>query len=81
VGSAERALRSWPAGFTSKAQTYADLFAQPGRQSSEFRGALWRDWFAFDDWSLRDGSGEVTSKASTTTATCRTSPNSETSYA
>ncbi len=47
----ERALRSWPDGFTSKAQTYADLFAQPGWLASEFRRALWREWFAVDDWS------------------------------
>ncbi len=31
MGSAERALRSWPAGFTSKAQTYADLLLIAGQ--------------------------------------------------
>lgn len=46
-----RSLRSWADGFTSKAQTYADLFAQPGWQASEFRRRLWREWFAADDWA------------------------------
>ncbi|HTO00069.1 MAG TPA: hypothetical protein VL068_05280, partial [Microthrixaceae bacterium] len=46
-----RELRSWADGYTSKAQTYADLFAQPGWQASEFRRALWREWFTVDDWS------------------------------
>lgn len=41
----------WNLGYTSPAQTYADLFAQPGRQASEFRRALWRAWFSIDDWS------------------------------
>lgn len=47
----ERSLRSWAEGYTSRAQTYADLFAQPGWQASEFRRALWREWFAVDDWA------------------------------
>lgn len=46
-----RAMRAWSEGYTSKAQTYADLFAQPGWQASEFRRALWREWFAADDWA------------------------------
>lgn len=46
-----RELRAWASGFTSRAQTYADLFAQPGWQASEFRRALWRAWFAVDDWA------------------------------
>lgn len=46
-----RALRVWTDGYTSEAQTYADLFAQPGWQASEFRRALWRKWFAVDDWA------------------------------
>lgn len=54
-----RALRSWADGYTSKAQTYADLFAQPGWQASEFRRELWREWFAVDDWAR----SEVTSRA------------------
>jgi len=44
-------LATWNDGYTSKAQTYADLFAQPGWQASEFRRALWRAWFAVDDWA------------------------------
>lgn len=44
-------LTAWNDGFTSRAQTYADLFAQPGWQASEFRRALWRAWFSVDDWS------------------------------
>lgn len=47
-------LASWHDGFTSPAQTYADLFAQPGWQASEFRRALWRRWFTVDDWSRAD---------------------------
>ena len=48
------AERSWTTGYTSLAQTYADLFAQPGWQASEFRRALWRKHFDVDDWSQRD---------------------------
>ncbi|MGV3733725.1 MAG: hypothetical protein ACO1N6_10045 [Microcella sp.] len=44
-------LEVWGDGYTSRAQTYADLFAQPGWQASEFRRALWRRWFSVDDWS------------------------------
>ncbi|HWK21390.1 MAG TPA: hypothetical protein VNR37_11595 [Microbacteriaceae bacterium] len=44
-------LAAWNDGYTSKAQTYADLFAEPGWQASEFRRALWRAWFAIDDWA------------------------------
>ncbi len=47
-------LDRWNTGFTSKAQTYADLFAQPGWQASEFRRALWRAWFFTDDWALAE---------------------------
>ncbi len=47
----DRSLLGWTEGFTSKAQTYADLFAQPGWQASEFRRALWREWFTVDDWT------------------------------
>ncbi len=46
-----KTLDEWRSGFTSAAQTYADLFAQPGWQASEFRRALWRAWFSVDDWS------------------------------
>ncbi|WP_157008774.1 hypothetical protein [Agromyces laixinhei] len=54
----ERALRAWETGFTSRAQTYADLFAQPGWQASEFRRALWRQWFDVDDWARAEASGD-----------------------
>lgn len=46
-----RSLRTWPDGYASKAQTYMDLFAQPGWQASEFRRALWKAWFSVDDWA------------------------------
>lgn len=45
------AQRTWRDGYSSLAQTYADLFAQPGWQASEFRRALWRQLFQTDDWS------------------------------
>lgn len=47
----DHALAMWADGFTSPAQTYADLFAQAGWQSSEFRRALWHTWFSVDDWA------------------------------
>ncbi|MBB5618207.1 hypothetical protein [Microcella frigidaquae] len=47
----ETTLEAWGDGYTSRGQTYADLFAQPGWQASEFRRALWRRWFSVDDWS------------------------------
>lgn len=50
----ERSLRSWHDGYTSKAHTFADLFAQPGWQASEFRRALWREWFSVDDWAVAE---------------------------
>lgn len=53
----ERSLRSWKDGYTSVAQTCADLFAQPGWQASEFRRALWRELFAVDDWSRVEATG------------------------
>lgn len=49
-------LNLWHDGFTSPSQTYADLFAQPGWQASEFRRALWRAWFTVDDWSRAEAS-------------------------
>lgn len=51
IATDSRLLAAWHNGFTSPAQTYADLFAQPGWQASEFRRALWRKWFAVDDWA------------------------------
>ena len=56
VSAKEHALSTWVDGYTSPAQTYADLFAQPGWQASEFRRALWRAWFTVDDWSLAEES-------------------------
>lgn len=47
-------FQDWADGFTSRAQTYADLFAQPGWQASAFRRELWRRWFAVDDWSVAE---------------------------
>lgn len=45
----KRAAKTW-SGYSSLAQTYADLFATPGWQSSEFRKAL-RDSFPRDrEW-------------------------------
>ncbi|QJU55903.1 hypothetical protein HL652_03485 [Herbiconiux sp. SALV-R1] len=45
------AERAWVSGYSSFAQTYADLFAQPGWQAAEFRRALWRRAFEVDDWA------------------------------
>lgn len=47
----EVAQRAWKDGYSSFAQTFADLFAQPGWQAAEFRRALWRSAFDVDDWS------------------------------
>jgi len=47
----DHALTTWADGYTSPAQTYADLFAQAGWQASEFRRALWHAWFSVDDWA------------------------------
>lgn len=51
VGMDAVAEKTWRTGYSSLAQTYADLFAQPGWQAAEFRRALWRHLFATDDWS------------------------------
>lgn len=45
-----RAERDWTDGYSSLAQTYADLFASPGWQAEEFRRALWTRFFAEPDW-------------------------------
>jgi len=45
-----RAAREWTSGYSSLAQTYADLFALPGWQAEEFRRALWARHFASPDW-------------------------------
>lgn len=44
------AARAWRDGFSSVAQTYADLFAMPGWQASEFRVALHSRLFDRADW-------------------------------
>ncbi len=49
-----KTLDHWRDGYSSGAQTYADLFAQPGWQASEFRRALWRRWFKVDDWAAME---------------------------
>lgn len=51
ISADPKTLEAWRDGFTSAAQTYADLFAQPGWHASEFRRALWRSWFTVDDWA------------------------------
>ncbi|REJ08039.1 hypothetical protein DY023_01885 [Microbacterium bovistercoris] len=50
--------RTWRSGFTSRAQTYADLFALPGWQASEFRLALHRELFGAADWDQKEPTGE-----------------------
>jgi hypothetical protein len=44
------ARRTWRDGYSSRAQTYADLFALPGWQASEFRRALHEKFFPGPDW-------------------------------
>ena len=44
------AARAWRDGFSSVAQTYADLFAMPGWQASEFRVTLHSRLFDRADW-------------------------------
>lgn len=52
-----RAAKTWQ-GFSSLAQTYADLFASPGWQASEFRLAL-RDRFVLErDWDQSEAHGD-----------------------
>ena len=46
----ERASVEWVTGFSSLGQTYADLFAMPGWQASEFRYALRDTYFSGRDW-------------------------------
>ena len=46
----KRAEFDWHSGVTSRAQTYADLFALPGWQAEEFRRALHRVLFPSADW-------------------------------
>ena len=48
-----RAELDWSNGYSSAAQTYADLFALPGWQADEFRRALHRACFEHADWEQR----------------------------
>lgn len=50
------AQRDWWSGITSRAQTYADLFALPGWQAEEFRRALHRRLFVGADWDQKSES-------------------------
>ena len=50
----KRAQREWTDGYSSLAQTYADLFALPGWQAEEFRRALWTRHFSTPDWDQRE---------------------------
>lgn len=45
----ERAMKTWD-GYSSVAQTYADLFATPGWQASEFRTALRERFLPSREW-------------------------------
>ncbi|MDQ0613812.1 hypothetical protein QF046_001453 [Microbacterium sp. W4I4] len=47
------ARRTWSSGYASRAQTYADLFALPGWQATEFRMALHRQLFSEADWDQK----------------------------
>ncbi len=50
LAMAPRAAREWTNGYSSAAQTYADLFALPGWQAEEFRRALYTKLFSLHDW-------------------------------
>lgn len=45
ITSKPRDFEAWRNGYTSKAQTFSDLFAQPGPQARAFQQALWNEWF------------------------------------
>ena len=47
------AARTWTSGYTSLAQTYADLWASPGWQAAEFTRAFKAKLFANADWEQR----------------------------
>lgn len=51
----KRAEFDWHTGVTSRAQTYADLFALPGWQAEEFRRPLHRVLFPAADWEQEVG--------------------------
>lgn len=46
----KRAMKTWD-GYSSVAQTYADLFATPGWQASEFRTALRERFVPAREWN------------------------------
>lgn len=48
------AVRQWRDGYASLAQTYADLWASPGWQSTEFFHALKGTLFTAPDWEQRN---------------------------
>ncbi|RFA12407.1 hypothetical protein B7R22_15995 [Subtercola boreus] len=50
----KRAMKLWK-GYSSFAQTYADLFATPGWQASEFRSALRDSFMHGREWDQSDG--------------------------
>lgn len=52
-----RAAKTWQ-GFSSLAQTYADLFASPGWQASEFRLALRKKFVNDRDWDQSEAQGD-----------------------
>jgi hypothetical protein len=47
------AARTWKSGYSSLAQTYADLWASPGWQAAEFTRALKVKLFSEADWEQR----------------------------
>jgi hypothetical protein len=51
----KRATKTWD-GYSSLAQTYADLFATPGWQASEFRMALRESFVHNREW---DQEGDI----------------------
>lgn len=51
----QRASIDWHDSFSSLGQTYADLFAMPGWQASEFRYALRDQYFIGRDWEEETG--------------------------
>lgn len=50
----KRAVKTWN-GYSSLAQTYADLFATPGWQASEFRKALRDEFVREREWDQEGG--------------------------
>lgn len=50
----KRAVKTWD-GYSSLAQTYADLFATPGWQASEYRHALRETFIREREWDQMEG--------------------------